>query len=66
MRLNSKETVGSFGGRILIYNKIITRNFVYFFGAGPLPPTSASGGILQAWLKQINIGRRGGGGGGEG
>ena len=25
MRLNTKRTVGSFGGRILIYNKIITR-----------------------------------------
>ena len=25
MRLNAKGTVGSFGARILIYNKIITR-----------------------------------------
>ena len=29
MRLNAKETVGSFGGRKLIYNKIITRK-IYF------------------------------------
>ena len=33
MRLNVKGTVGSFGGRKLIYNKIITRKIV-----PPLPP----------------------------
>ena len=36
MRLNAKGTVGSVGGRKLIWNKIITRKFV--FGAGPCPP----------------------------
>ena len=28
MRLNAKGTVGSFGGRILIYNKIISRKIM--------------------------------------
>ena len=43
MRLNAKGTVGSFGGRKLIYNKIITRKdlvFVFFVwgGGGHLGP----------------------------
>ena len=36
MRLNAKRTVRSFGGRKLIYNKIITTKFRG--GGGPLPP----------------------------
>ena len=50
MRLNAKGTVGSFGGRKLIYNKIITRKktfllllFIFLGGSGLLgPPISAS------------------------
>ena len=39
MRLNAKGTVGSFGGRKLIYNKIL-------WGAGPLPPPPP----IRLWL----------------
>ena len=35
MRLNAKGTVGRFGGRKLIYNKIITRK--RWGGGGPCP-----------------------------
>ena len=45
MRMNAKGTVGSFGGRKLIYNKIITRKKIWG-GGGQVPwspPRSASG-----------------------
>ena len=41
IRLNSKGTVGSFGGQKLIYNKIITRK-TNGGEAGPWPPRSTS------------------------
>ena len=44
MRLNAKGTVGSFGGRKLIYNKIIIR-----------PPRSASACIGNEGLLSLAI-----------
>ena len=57
MRLNAKGTVGSFGGRKLIYNKIITRK-IYEGGvhcAAPPPPPDPSlgrthGPVVQCLL----------------
>ena len=42
MRFNAKVTIGSFEGRKLIYNKIISRKIYGGLGPCPPPPRSAS------------------------
>ena len=56
MRLNAKGTVGSFVGRTLIYNKIITRK-IWGWGWAPVPLRSASGKveILYSYDLYYNI-----------
>ena len=51
MRLNAKGTVGSFGGRKLIYNnKIISQNVG---GGASLDPRSASGNVPNRELLNV-------------